>query len=150
MIRGSGRVARWSVALGLGLVVGACSLGGPTDPPSLALGTPVTVEHTDVGSDAGTPTTTLEVTVVEVREGTHAELAEHFVIDPEDEGDVPWYVDVRWENQGSAAIDRRLRVSMEDGDGNLISATSIIDLGDTPFELCPRTEEGSPGAGRGG
>ena len=31
---------------------------------------------------------------------------------------------------------------MEDGDGNLLSATSIINIGGTPFELCPATEEG--------
>ena len=117
--------------------------GGGGGGSTLALGEQAVVEHTQIGGGADAPSTTLGITVLAVREGTQAELSQGgFELDPEEQSRTPYYVDVRYENQGTAAIERQLDVSLEDQDGNLITATTIISLGGPPFEQCPNINEG--------
>jgi hypothetical protein len=128
-------------ALALGLA--ACGGDGGGGGSSLALGEEAVVEHTQTGAPAGSPKTTLGVTVLKVRPGTQAELeAGGFSLDPDEESMTPYYVDTRYENQGTQAIKKQLNVGMEDQDGNLITATTIISLGGPPFAKCPHISEG--------
>ena len=71
-----------------------------------------------------------------------------FSLDPEEKTATPYYIDVRYANKGSAAIDRGLVVSLEDGDGNTISSTTIINLGGEPFGKCPQAERGKLAPGQ--
>jgi hypothetical protein len=114
--------------------------GGST----LALGEEAVVEHTQsTGGGATAPKTTLGITVTAVRQGTQAELEQAgFTLDPDEKRTTPYYVDARYENQGTQAIQRPLLVSLEDQDGNLISSTTIIDFGGEPFEKCPKAADG--------
>jgi hypothetical protein len=126
-------------ALGLGLA--ACGGGGGSS--SLALGAEAVVEHTQIGEGGALTATTLGITVLAVREGTQQELEQGgFTLDPEEQSTTPYYVDVRYENQGTEAIKRQLDVGLEDEDGDLIGSTVIIDLGGAPFEQCPKISEG--------
>ena len=126
-------------ALGLGLA--ACGGGGGSS--SLALGAEAVVEHTQIGGGGALTKTTVGITVLAVREGTQQELEEGgFTLDPEEQSTTPYYVDVRYENQGADVIARQLGVGLEDEDGDLISSTVIIDLGGAPFEKCPKIFEG--------
>jgi len=126
-------------ALGLGLA--ACGGGGGDGGSNLALGAEAVVEHTQIGE--GGASTTLGITVLAVREGTQEELEQGgFTLDPEEQSTTPYYVDVRYENQGADVIARQLGVGLEDEDGDLISSTVIIDLGGAPFEKCPKISEG--------
>jgi len=130
-------------ALGLGLAGCGGGDGGGGGGSALALGEEAVVEHTQIGGGGDAPRTTLAITVLAVRKGTQQELEQGgFVLDPEEKSATPYYVDVRYENQGAEAISRQLGVSLEDQDGNLISATTIISLGGPPFEQCPKTAEG--------
>lgn len=125
------------------LAVAGCG-GGSGDSSSLALGETASVQHAKSGSPEGTPTTTVGVTVLAVRAGTQEELEEGgFSLDPDEKELKPYYVDVRYENQGQESIDRSLGVGLRDQDDNLISEVAIISLGGPPFEKCPRTRDGS-------
>ena len=120
-----------------GLVVAGCG-GGGGGSSALALGEEAVVQHADTGDAEATPTT-LGVTVLAVRQGTQQELEDGgFTLDPDEQELKPYYVDARFENQGDQAIDHRLRPGLEDEDGNLISATTIISLGGPPFDKCPQ------------
>ena len=134
------------VALGLGFA--ACG-GGDGGGDALALGEEAAVEHTQIlsGGKPG-PKTTLGITALKVRRGTQEELKQAgFKLDPDEQRGTPYYVDTRYENQGTQTIKRELLVSLEDGDGNSISSTTIIDFGGDPFKLCPKAERGSLAAG---
>jgi len=125
-----------------GLVVAGCGGGGGGGSSALALGKEAVMQHADSGEADPTPTT-LGVTVLAVRQGTQQELEDGgFTLDPDEQELKPYYVDARFENQGEQAIDRRLRPGLEDNDGNLISATTIISLGGPPFEKCPQSTKG--------
>ncbi len=136
------RNAAASVCLALAFVVAGCGGGG--DSADLALGEQASVQHAKSGSPEGTPTTTLGVTVLAVRAGTQAELEEAgFSLDPDEKELKPYYVDVRYENQGEEPIERSLGVGLRDQDDNLISETVIISLGGPPFAKCPRIKDGT-------
>ena len=123
------------------LAVAGCG-GGGGGSSSLALGEEAVAQHADSGDADATPTT-LGVTVHAVRQGTQQELEDGgFTLDPDEQELTPYYVDASFENQGTQTIDRRLRPGLEDGDGNLINATTIISLGGPPFEKCPQPTEG--------
>jgi len=122
------------VVLSLGLA--ACGGGGDGGASDHALGEKVVVEHAQ--DPSGTPST-LGITVLAVRKGTQEEMKQGgFTLEGEELTRTPYYVDTRFENQGSAAIKRQLYVAMEDQDGNLITSTTIIDLGGKPFAQCPK------------
>lgn len=129
------------------LALAACG-GGDGGGSDLALGEEAVVEHTQTGKPDG-PKTTLGITVVAVRKGTQAELEQAgFKLDPDEKTTTPYYVDTRFENQGQQAMPLPLFVSLEDDEGNSISSTTIINLGDSTFEQCPQSEEEelAPGA----
>jgi hypothetical protein len=133
------------VALALGL--SACG-GGDGGGSTLAVGEEAVVEHTESGKADGARTT-LGITVLTVRKGTQAELEQAgFTLDPVEKTATPYYVDTRFENQGQQAMPLPLFVSLEDGDGNSISSTTVIEFGGPPFEKCPQRdeEELAPGA----
>ena len=135
-------IARGAV---LALALAGCGGGGATTHP---LGEEVAVEHTQI-SGSPQPKTTLGITVLEVRKGTQAELAAGgFTLDPDEKEMTPYYVDVRYRNQGSQAIERNLDVGLEDEDDNLITATTIISLGGPPFAKCPQVNEGKLAPGQ--
>jgi len=127
------------------LVLAACGGGGgggATQP----LGSEAVVEHTE--PSGGKAKTTLGITVLRVRKGTQQELKDAgFSLDPDEQSATPYYVDARYTNKGSNAIERNLNVSLEDQDGNLISPTVIIDLGGEPFEKCPKNTDGEVAPG---
>jgi hypothetical protein len=145
-MRGSKRAVS-AAALTCALVMAGCGGGGGGESSDLALGEEAVVQHADTEADA-TPTT-LGVTVLTVRQGTQQELEDgDFKLDPDEQELTPYYVDARFENQGTQTIDRRLRPGLEDGDGNLINATTIISLGGPPFEKCPQPTEGQLESGQ--
>lgn len=87
--------------------------------------------------------TTLGITVLAVRQGSLDDLTEGgYEVDPEDEDTTPYYVDVRYENEGDATITRNLDVNLEDTDGNLIQSTLIFNYGDEPFGPCTAVTKG--------
>ena len=132
-------------ALGLGLAAcgGGGGGGGGDGGSALALGEEAVVEHTQIGDGGALTANTLGITVLAVRQGTQEELEQGgFTLDPEEQSTTPYYVDVRYENQGTEAIKRELDVGLEDQDGRLILSTVIIDLGGAPFEKCPKVSEG--------
>jgi hypothetical protein len=127
------------------LTLGLAACGGGKNVAAHLLGEEVVVQHTEVGATgAGAPKSTLGVTVLAVRKGTQQELkAGGYEVDPEDQSKTPYYVDVRWANTGSGTLKRNLGVGLEDGDGNLINATTIFDFGGKPFAKCPHVAEGT-------
>lgn len=133
-------VAVGLAALASVLALAACGGGGGGGGESLALG-----EEAVVGYAQPSPMvrTTLGITVLAVRQGTQDELAEGGLeVDAEDRSTTPYYVDVRYENQGEATVTRNISISLEDSDGNLIGSTLIFDFGGEPFELCKKVSEG--------
>jgi hypothetical protein len=125
------------------LVLGLAGCGGGGGGSTHALGSEAVVEHSEVGSGASAPKTTLGITVLRVRKGTQQELKDAgFSLDPDEQSATPYYVDTRFANKGANPIKRDLGVSLEDQDGNLISSTVIIDLGGEPFEKCRKNTEG--------
>ena len=135
------------LVLGLGFGLAACG-GDDGGGETLALGQEAVVEHTQSGATAGGPKTTLGVTALRVREGTQEQLtAGGFSLDPEEQAMTPYYVDARYENQGSTAVKDVPDVSLEDEDGNLISGTVIISLGGPPFKQCPKNDDDDLSAG---
>lgn len=131
-----------AAAAALVVVAGLAAGCGGESVAALDLGQEAEVQHADVGETIGTPTT-LGVTVLAVREGTMADLeAGGYEVDPEDLSKTPIYVDVRYENKGDQTISRELRTSLEDQDGNLITAVTIFNYGGQPFETCTDNTEG--------
>jgi hypothetical protein len=142
------RYVVWFACLALSLGLAACG-GGGGGGSAHPLGEQVVVQHTQLVGTAAGPSTTLGITVLKVRKGTQAELkAGGYKVDPKNQDDTPYYVDVRYANKGSEAIKRDLGVSLEDQDGNLISSTLIFDFGGKPFAKCPRVTEGKLAPGQ--
>lgn len=131
-----------ALAMATALFMTGCG-GGGGDSSSLALGEQASVQHAKAGAAEGTPTTILGVTVRAVRAGTQEELEDGgFSLDPDEKELKPYYVDVRYENQGQNTIERQMSVSLRDQDDNLINPTVIISLGGPPFEDCPTNRGG--------
>lgn len=109
-----------------------------------ALGDTVTVGYNDrTDTGARGDDTTLEITVLAVREGSHDELTDAgFEVDAEDQNTTPYYIDARYENTGDVSIERNVGVSLEDADGNLIGSTLVFDYGDKGFPPCESVDEG--------
>lgn len=139
------------VALSCLLALSACGgddggggAGGGGEGEVHALGESVVVgwnERDDLGERG--VSTEVEVTVLEVRQGTHEELTDAgFEVDEEDRDTTPYYVDARFENVGDGTVTRNLDVSLEDNDGNLIGSTIIFDYGDVGFPPCENVSEG--------
>ena len=131
----TGRRHAWLAVL---LMLAACG-GGVA---ALPLGEEAVVEHAQLVGDTFAPKTTLAISILAVRTGTIAELEAAFEIDPDQRTKRPIYVDVRFENRGSQAINRELGVSLEDQDGNLISNVVIFNYGGDVFAPCPDNTEG--------
>ena len=134
------------------LALTACGGGGSSGGKSssdLALGTKAVVTHTQIASGAQkAATTTLGITVLKVRKGTQQELTQGGLkVDAKNTSDTPYYVDVRYANQGSTAITRSLDVSLEDQDGNLITPVLIFNYGGKPFAKCPAINGGEVAPG---
>jgi hypothetical protein len=134
-----------AVAVALALALAACGGGGGSKSSSaLPLGKKAVVQHTEIlGANENGPATKLGITVLRVRKGTQQELAKGgFTLGKEERSRTAYYVDVRYDNEGTKAIKRSLDVALEDQDGNLITATTIISLGGPPFAKCPKIDEG--------
>lgn len=133
------------------LALAACGGGGGGGKSSsdLALGSKAVVSHSQIASgDQKAATTTLGITVLKVRKGTQEELTQGgLTVDAKNKSDTPYYVDVRYENTGSAAIKRSLDVALEDQDGNLITAVTIFNYGGKPFGQCPAINDGEVAPG---
>lgn len=122
------------------LALAACGGDGDGGGSAHPLGEQVVVEHAE--ATGAKRATTLGITVLKVRKGSQQELKQAgFTLDPDEQTRTPYYVDTRIENQGSSPIGRRQLVSLEDGDGNSISSTIVIELGGAPFKLCPQDDE---------
>jgi hypothetical protein len=135
------------VALALSLAACGGGGGGGSAHP---LGEEVVVQHTELTGGAGAPSTTLGITVLRVRKGTQAELKQGGLkVDAKNLSDIPYYVDMRYENKGAEAIERNLSPSLEDQDGNLINPTVIFDFGGAPFKKCPEVSDGKVAPGKG-
>lgn len=101
------------------------------------------VPHTQIAGGASAPKTTLGITVLAVRKGTQEELTKGgFQLDSSEQSATPYYVDVRYDNKGTQAIARDLDVGLENQNGDLITATTIISLGGAPFDKCARVSDG--------
>ncbi|MEO7664281.1 MAG: hypothetical protein ABIV26_04085 [Candidatus Limnocylindrales bacterium] len=120
------------------LVAAGLAACGPAAPSANSLGTEVVVDHGDSSGDFQGKTTSLAITVKAVRTGTIDELvAGGYDLDDAQKAKTPMYVDVRFENRGAETIDRNMRVSLEDQNGDLISPVVIFDYGADPFAACP-------------
>lgn len=142
------RIAAALAIAGAALAAAGCGGSGGDDGGSeLALGEEAVVEHTDLDSP-GTPTTTLGITVLAVREGSVQELEQGgFQLDPDEKDVTPYYVDSRIENEGEEAVRKLLFLGLEDGDGNRTSATTIVSLGGAPFGKCEKRTDGTVAPG---
>ncbi len=131
------RMTRLTLALALSaLALTGC--GGGDGDEKLALGQQAVVEFTTPASgDTAAVNTTLGVTVLAVRKGTQAELEQAgFEVDPENRTATPYYVDVRYANQGNGKASRDNSVAMEDSDGNSIPTTLVFDYRGKPYDKC--------------
>ncbi|HET9344870.1 MAG TPA: hypothetical protein VFO05_04135 [Candidatus Limnocylindrales bacterium] len=116
------------------LVVVAC---GPAAPAALPLGEEALVKYAEIVGSGYGPATDLAVTALAVRNGTVAELeAGGFDIDEDERNLTPVYVDARFENRGTETISRQLRPGMENQDGDLINAVTILNFGGEPYANC--------------
>lgn len=126
----------------LGIFLSACGGDGGGEVHALGDTAAIGYNETDESGDRGV-STTLDITVLDVRQGTHEELTDAgFEVDAEDRDTTPYYVDVRYENTGEGIITRNLDVSLEDADGNLIGSTLVFDYGDVGFAPCENVTKG--------
>jgi hypothetical protein len=115
--------------------------GGGGEEDAHAMGETVSVGYADASDQTST---TLDVTVLDVREGTQDELSEGGLeVDPEDQSSTPYYVDAKYENTGDGTVPRSMDVSLEDADGNLINSVVIFDFGDQGFAPCENVSDGN-------
>lgn len=122
-------------------VLAAC---GAAAPPAMALGVEAVADQQLYVDGSPGPVTTLAITPLAVRTGTVEELQSAGNELDDDQLDMtPLYVDVRAENRGTESGDRRVSVSLEDQDGNLISPVTVFNYGGEPFAACPDTNEGT-------
>lgn len=119
--------------------------GGDGGGEALALGQKAVVGHVELtGTGKRGKTTQVGLTVLRVRKGTQEELKKNGLTVGKDSQDtVPYYVDARFENQGTQTVKRSLDVSLEDSDGNLIGRTLFFNYGDRPFPPCTEITEGA-------
>ena len=140
----SGRAIARLAFLGAWLVMAGCGGGGGGAAAALPLGKEAVVDHTQISGASPAPKTSLAITVLAVRTGTIADLeAGGYTVEAAQKTKTPIYVDVRYENRGTNAIDKKLDVSLEDQDGNLITSVVIFNYGGTPFEKCTDNGKGS-------
>jgi hypothetical protein len=93
--------------------------------------------------------TTLGITVTAVRKGSQEDLTKHgFEVDKDAQSSTPYYVDVRYANQGQATVEKNIDVSLEDSDGNLIGSTLIFNYGNRPFPPCEEVSKGQLAPGQ--
>lgn len=110
------------------VVAAAVLLAGCGGPSGVPLGEAIPVSYTDAAGQ----TTTMDVTTTGIRTGTIEELeAEGLQFDDDERDLVPHYVDATYANTGDATVDRTMRVTLEDGDGNRLSPTVILDFAGT-------------------
>jgi hypothetical protein len=132
-----GRARKALLLIAMCLVGAACGSGGGGGAPALAVGTEAVVNHANLGVASPAPVTSLGVTVKAVRIGTIADLeAGGFQVEEDQRSMTPVYVDLRFENKGTEAIDRNLGVSLRDQDDNLISSVVVFNYGGEPFATC--------------
>jgi hypothetical protein len=118
------------------LAAAAVVLSGCSGSDNHALGDSVEI---DFYADAGTePAGSGTIAVTDVRESSTDELVDAgFSLDPDEAAATAYYVDVTFENSSDGAVTPH-SPGAEDPDGNLISALTIIDIGDGPdFAPCP-------------
>lgn len=118
----------------------ALTLTGCSDGAEHALGDSVEVDFY-AGADAE-PAGSGTVAVTDVRDGSTDELeAAGFSLDPDEKAAAAIYVDVTFANNSDSAVTLH-SPGVEDPDGNLISALTVIDLGGgTEFASCPGVPE---------
>lgn len=137
---------RQTVLLAAAVWLSACGGGGGSSGGAkLGLGTEAVVAYTAPASGT-TPAvdTSLGVTVLAVRTGTQAELADGGLkVEDKDKNTTPYYVDARYSNKGKESFTRNLSVGMEDADGNSIPTTLIFALGGAPFVPCKDVNSGT-------
>jgi hypothetical protein len=133
----------WLAALAVAVLAGCGGGGGGgADSKAQALGETAVVEYSQpTSAGAAGAGTMLAVTVLKVRKGTQDELKAGG-LEADDKSATPYYVDVRFKNQGQVAVKRNIDVSLEDSDGNSLPSTLIFAFGGKPFELCPNVTEG--------
>lgn len=120
--------SRHPIPLLLAVAATTVTLAGCSGSDDLSLGTAAEV-------DFGT------IAVTDVRTGSTDELeAGGFSLDPEEQGQQVFYVDVTFENESDAAVAPG-RPSGEDADENLISPLVVIDMGGPAFEDCAGVPE---------
>lgn len=140
-LRTRGAYPKLVCAISLLLALAGC--GGDEGGEVHALGERVTVGYNEPADTGRGVSTTLEVTVLAVREGTHDDLTEAgFEVDAEDRNTTPYYVDARYENVGEGTVTRSIDVNLEDPEGNLIGDTLVFDYGDKGFPPCENVSEG--------
>jgi hypothetical protein len=138
------RTIAMSALLGALLIVAGCGGGGGGGTAALPLGKEAVVDHTQLSGASPAPKTTLAITVLAVRTGKIADLeAGGYTVEAAQKTKTPIYVDVRYENRGTNAIDKKLDVALEDQDGNLITSVVIFNYAGTPFEKCTDNGKGS-------
>ncbi len=139
--RGAAPAAMAASLAAMAAVFAAC---GPAAPPAMAFGEEAVSEHQLYVDGSPGPVTTLALTALDVRTGTIEELkSAGYQLDDDQLDRTPLYVDVRAENRGTESGDRRVSVSLEDQDGNLITPVTVFDYGGPPFAACPDTNEGT-------
>lgn len=134
---------RGAVALVVAGSLAGCGDDGdtPTEPRAH-------VEALDLGATAdiayfpdsgGTePVATGSVTVTAVRTGTVADLtAAGYQLTAEQKDTTPYYVDVRFENDGTTPVAPRRPSGYDEDADDTILALTLIDLNGTSFALCP-------------
>lgn len=122
--------------------------GSPSeDAVVLPLGTATDVDF--YPADGGTdPVGSGTVAVTAVREGAISDLRDAgYTLDADQASSTPYYVDVRFENTGSRAVEPRTPGGVDDT-GDTILALTLIDLSGSGFEPCPGVPDTlRPGAG---
>jgi hypothetical protein len=132
-------------ALAATLALAACGGGAGGGGDANALG-----QEAAVGYAQHDPAvrTNLGITVLRVRQGTHEQLSQAgYEVDEDARDTTPYYIDVRYENQGDETVKRNISVGLEDSDGNLIGRTLIFNYGGKPFEHCTEVDEGEVAPG---
>lgn len=132
-------VAALVAGLALAGLATACSDEDSATAPEiteLALGTAATVDFYPV--EGGTePVSEGTVTVDAVRTGSPEDLLDAgYTLDPEEQASTPYYVDVTFENHGSAKIRPAQPGGVDDTDDSIVPLT-LIDLSGVGFEPCP-------------
>ena len=141
------QITRSAALLAAILVLPACGGGdGGSAANTHALGEQAAVGYAQTDPAARTM---LGITVLAVRRGTQQQLVDGgYEVDEDSRDTTPYYVDVRYENQGQATVKRNLSVGLEDSDGTLIGRTLIFNYGGKPFKPCTDVTEGNLAPGQ--